>query len=273
MTRPRTPRTAPLYHGALDGAVATGGVMLAVASFYLTAALQRPGLLQLVSGQLVLALVAIGVTLRQHLLAGAADLPRAVQRSLGLRAPRPVHLVGALMIGATAWVPNLHLARWVLHALGGSTRVAGLEQLLRAPTPALTLACLMVVPPLCEELVFRGLWARALAARTGMAAACTITALAFGSYHLSSAQWLPATLLGGVLAWASLRSGSLWTAIALHAANNAMATLTAAGLVGPLARCMDLYPSASVALAVTLSLVGVLLLRVGPFHGAEKHRS
>lgn len=257
---PESQRIEPLYHDALDASAATTIVAVAVATFYLTAAALRPSLASLVIAQLVLATLA---------LAGAAlwlrprvdgALGRALAHALALRRPAPTAMLGAVLIGASAWLPNLVLARWVAERLHHAPRVAGLERLLAGPTPALTIAALAVVPALCEELLFRGLWARALAPRVGRGLACILTALAFGAYHLSMVQLAPTALLGVVLAWASLRRGSLWLAVALHATNNAVASAVAAGLVGPVARGVALYPSLSLALAVSLSILGGLLL-------------
>lgn len=257
---PRNPRTPPLYHAPLDAASATGALLVAVASFYLCAGLQRPGLAQLASAELVLAAVSLAAVARHQLRAQAERPVRATLAAVGLVRPSTRALAAALLIGVSAWLPNLHLALWLTHFLGSQARVAGLERLLQGPELALTLTTLAIAPALAEELAFRGLWARALSPRVGAIGASALSAIAFGSYHLSVAQWAPTTVLGALLAWSSLRSGSLWTSIILHATNNAVAGLLAAGKVGRLARWMELYPSASVALAVTSTLTGLSLL-------------
>lgn len=258
---PESQRTTPLYHGAVEAGTATAIAAVAVAMFYLAAAALPPGLASLVCAQLVLAVTTLGgaaLWLRQH---AERPLGRALASSLALSAPAPRALLGALLIGASAWLPNLMLARWVAERLHTAPRVPGLERLLGGPSAVLTVAVLAAVPALCEELLFRGLWARAIASRAGCALACVITSLAFGAFHLSTAQLAPTTLLGLVLAWASLRGGSLWLAVALHATNNAVAAAVAAGLVGPVARGVTLYPSLSLALAVSVAIIGGLLLR------------
>lgn len=257
---PESQRTAPLYHGALDAGAATAVTAAAVATFYLAAATTQPGLASLVAIQLVLAIAALvgaALWLRPRV---DGPLRTALSTALALRAPSMRALLGAVLIGASAWLPNLVVASWVAEQLHIAPRVQGLERLLRGPTPVVAIAVLAVAPALCEELLFRGVWARALASRLGGALACILTALAFGAYHLSAAQLAPTTLLGVVLAWASLRGGSLWLSVALHATNNAVASSVAAGLVGPVARGVTLYPSLSVALAVSLSILGGLLL-------------
>lgn len=257
---PESQRIAPLYHDAVDASAATAIAAIAIATFYLTAAASRPTLASLVTAQVVLAATALGgaaLWLRTRV---DGSLRQPLARALALRAPAPSALLGAVLVGTSVWLPNLVLARWLAEHLHVAPRVQGLERLLAGPMPALTIAALAVVPALCEELLFRGLWARALAPRVGRGLACVITAAAFGAYHLSVVQLAPTALLGVVLAWASLRGGSLWLAVALHATNNAVASSVAAGLVGSVARGVALYPSLSLALAVCVSILGGLLL-------------
>ncbi len=263
MTRPTSPRTPSLYHGkvrprALPAATATWCVLLAIFTFYAAAigvgALRPPGLPQLVIAQLSLgAIVLVSARLAG---AGPADL--------GLVAPSRRALAGAWLVGLCAWYPNLCLALWVQAQLGGPTRVQSLERLVAAPDFALTLACISLFPALCEELAFRGLWARALAARFHPAAAIAITAPVFGAYHLSSAQLMPATLLGLVLAWTSLRAGSLWTSILLHATNNATAILASRGHLGALGVAMNAHPTIALVVALLITAGGLVLLATAP---------
>lgn len=82
----------------------------------------------------------------------------------------------------------------------------------------------VLLAPLLEELLIRGLLLLPLARRLGGPAAVGITALVFGLLHLGDPQSVPPlVLLGAVLAWLRLRSGSLWPPVLLHIANNAVA--------------------------------------------------
>jgi uncharacterized protein len=98
-----------------------------------------------------------------------------------------------------------------------------------ASTPwfvALALA-IAIGPALGEELLFRGLILRSLAARLPRWAAALATALLFGAIHLDALQGLGAMLIGLYLAFAALASGSLWPAVAAHALNNLLCALFA----------------------------------------------
>lgn len=243
-----------LYHNAFDASAATWMLLAAIAAFYLTAMLQRPGLLQMVTAQMVLASVPIAI---------AMGRPKWTHL-FGLRAPHHRALLGAVLVGATAWYPNLRLALWVQSLRDAPARVEGLERLLDAPQVGWTIACLAVFPAVCEELAFRGLWARALAQRFGIATAIVITAPVFGAYHLASAQLLPATVLGSVLAWACLRAGSLWISIAIHAVNNATAILASRGALGGIVSTMDAKPTAALIGALAIACAGLLMIATTP---------
>ncbi|MBI5070825.1 MAG: CPBP family intramembrane metalloprotease [Deltaproteobacteria bacterium] len=82
--------------------------------------------------------------------------------------------------------------------------------------------------PVCEEVAFRGYLLSALRLRLRDGAALWVGTLLFAAMHLDPVR-LPALLVqGAVFAWLALRSGSLWPAVAAHAANNLAASLLAA---------------------------------------------
>ncbi|MEZ4359833.1 MAG: CPBP family intramembrane glutamic endopeptidase [Kofleriaceae bacterium] len=239
-----------MYHEPVDATRATAILAGAVAVFYTTAGLLPPGLAQLAGAQLALA-ATIALAMRRH--------PRPAA-ALGLVAPPRRALLGALLLGGTAWYPNARLAVWVQSQLGGATRVEGIERLFDGPPLAVTALVLIALPAVCEELAFRGLWARALASRLGIAGAIAISAPVFGLFHLNSAQLLPASLLGAALAWCTLRARSLWIAIAIHALNNACAVAAGRGLLGALADVLDAWPRATLLAASALAALGAWLI-------------
>lgn len=97
------------------------------------------------------------------------------------------------------------------------------------------LAAAVLLAPLTEELVFRGVLLRALEHRTRRVA-IVVTAAVFAAVHIlgldvnelwaSAAVVLPPIfLLGLVLAWVTLRTGRLGPAIFLHSGWNLLAAL------------------------------------------------
>jgi len=85
---------------------------------------------------------------------------------------------------------------------------------------------IVVVAPICEEIFFRGFFFAGLRTKLPFWAAGLISALLFGAVHLSDANVIAAAqlmLLGLVLAGVYERTDSLWSNIAVHAFNNAIA--------------------------------------------------
>jgi len=146
---------------------------------------------------------------------------------LGLRAPEPGSvawfLKTALALGCAYLVlGTLHgfaFHRGRLGALSGGSR-AWLE------SPAITqwLVSALLVAPLVEELVFRGVLYPALRTRTGRAAAIFLSAAVFAAAHLlwSWKLFVPWTqFLGGIVfAWAYERTRSLVFPTLFHLAGN-----------------------------------------------------
>jgi uncharacterized protein len=85
-----------------------------------------------------------------------------------------------------------------------------------------------VLPPIFEEIAFRGVLLSKLRRLTGSAQAIWASALLFGLLHFSvlsmAAFLVPLAVVAGYL---TRRTGSLFPAIAIHAIHNAGAVLLA----------------------------------------------
>lgn len=83
-----------------------------------------------------------------------------------------------------------------------------------------------VVPALCEELAFRGAMQPLLAKATGnIHVAVWLTAAVFSAIHLQFYTFLPRLLLGAMLGYLVVWTGSLMTSMFAHLVNNVMALL------------------------------------------------
>jgi sodium transport system permease protein len=89
---------------------------------------------------------------------------------------------------------------------------------------AIDLLALALVPAVCEETLFRGAVLGALR-RYGAAASVVGSAGLFALYHVQPHRMLPVALMGLLIGWVRLRSGSLLPAIAVHTANNCAVVL------------------------------------------------
>lgn len=96
-----------------------------------------------------------------------------------------------------------------------------------------------VLAPIAEEIVFRGAILRRLADAMGHRrrwVAITLTALLFGIVHNNMAQGLNAFIIGLMLGWMYVRTGSIVPGIVFHWANNSIAFL----LYRSMPQCSDM---------------------------------
>ncbi len=87
---------------------------------------------------------------------------------------------------------------------------------------ALAALAMVVVAPVAEELLFRGLLFGALAPRIGVLAAALVSAVLFGAAHGDPILFPTLAALGFVSAIAYAATGNLWVSVTLHALNNAV---------------------------------------------------
>lgn len=86
------------------------------------------------------------------------------------------------------------------------------------------LAVIALLPGICEEVLFRGFLIRFYEGY-GKKAAVIISALLFAAFHLDPFRMLPTFLLGLLLGYLTLRSGSILNSMLSHFINNAFALL------------------------------------------------
>jgi membrane protease YdiL (CAAX protease family) len=107
--------------------------------------------------------------------------------------------------------------------VGGSNPL--LELVLRSDN-GLTLACFaftaIVLAPLFEETIFRGVLLPVLGRELGPLSAVLLSSAVFGIAHLSLGEFPPLFTLGLGLGWLRLSSGRLSTCVGLHALWNGL---------------------------------------------------
>lgn len=192
----------------------------------------------------------VGLALAQVLVIGAVPVTViflggvTLRSGLGLAAPTRRAAAGAVLVGASFWLVNLVLiVPLVTRYLGGAEELEQLERSLIGGAPlGITLLVVAAVPALCEELLLRGLVARALAARFGIAFAVISSAILFGLMHLSIPRFLPTALLGAALGWAALAARTVVPAMIIHFLNNLIAILLATGHLPGLAVAVESHP-------------------------------
>jgi uncharacterized protein len=93
-------------------------------------------------------------------------------------------------------------------------------------------ASLVILPPIAEEMIFRGFLFGGLRAKYRFLWTALLTSVFFGGLHLMTAEsgllWIGAIdtfLLSLVLCYAREETGNIWTSIFIHALKNGMAFL------------------------------------------------
>jgi membrane protease YdiL (CAAX protease family) len=84
---------------------------------------------------------------------------------------------------------------------------------------------LVLVAPVSEELLFRGIILRGLLSRYRPSVAVTLTALLFAALHMNPWQSLSALFLGILFGWFYWRTGSVALCVLAHAIANGMSIL------------------------------------------------
>ena len=192
-------------------------------------------------------------------------------RTFALRLTRRqvVGLGGGLLMGLGSAALLAELLRRLSgeEGFGGTSRLAGLAEMLPTLPLPLVILCLAVVPAVCEEFAFRGLILTGLKVRFGAARAILVSGVIFGLFHFISelGLWqrlIGTTALGFALGWVRVRTGSLWPGVALHATNNAL-ILWVAGDPVWFAERFGLNVDASEGLPPTVLIPAALLVAAG----------
>jgi sodium transport system permease protein len=152
----------------------------------------------------------------------------SLRETFALRRPHWRTVVGAVLIGASAWAVLATTVTRFMPAPPDAV-VEALKKALLVGREGYSLWLVWFVcaitPAVCEEVVFRGFILSGLR-RFGQWPAIVISSLFFGLLHPSIYQFLPTFLLGLLLGWLVWVSGSVLCSIIVHAlSNGVIATL------------------------------------------------
>jgi membrane protease YdiL (CAAX protease family) len=106
----------------------------------------------------------------------------------------------------------------------------GFDNLLSSTDKLMAIASLVLLPPIVEEIVFRGFVFTGLRKKLNFVGATIITSLLFASQHLFASSeglfWvavLDTMALSFILCYIREKTGALWAPMAVHAFKNALA--------------------------------------------------
>jgi len=161
------------------------------------------------------------------LFARSTGIPFA--RLLRLRRPSARAMVGAVLVGMSAWLVIGLGVDWIFQPPKEVTDA--LRKVIAPPDQsrglAFTLFLTALSPAICEEALFRGPILRGLRSLLSARGAAIATGLLFGLYHGDVWRFVPVSLLGALLSAIALAADSIVPAMAAHFVNNACLILLA----------------------------------------------
>ncbi|MEO8843366.1 MAG: type II CAAX endopeptidase family protein [Kofleriaceae bacterium] len=173
---------------------------------------------------------------------------------LGIRPVVVRFWVAAVMIGIAAWYVDLRIVeRLELHGEPES-----LEHIVAVSPLSASLIGLALLPAIGEELVFRGVLARAIAARS-VILAIVLSAVVFSAYHLDPPQIAGTFPLGLALGVLAVRSHSIVPGMITHALNNAIVLVLARVELPGVTTLLTRHANGALVGAGALMVGGVLL--------------
>ncbi|HVP12233.1 MAG TPA: CPBP family glutamic-type intramembrane protease [Phycisphaerae bacterium] len=208
-----------------------------------------------------------------------------MRSTFSLGAPDWQQVAGALLI-AVSIVPVSLLLEQVQNAYlppspGAERLFARQMELLRGGSLPAVLLVFALLPGICEELAFRGFLLAGLRSKLPRAASIVLVGVIFGLYHINLEKIPIVTLMGILLAFICLRSGSIYPAMLVHIANNGLGLWVSRPQDGRVLRQMFGLPTddsqlASVQFNVTTAvylLVFLVGLAMVAFAGSRPRRA
>ena len=129
----------------------------------------------------------------------------------------------ALSIGLSTTAIHALLAQWlgldILVPDQGLEEIAALDGAAMLPT----FAIVGLLAPFAEEVFFRGFLLAALVSMIGGLRGALASSAIFSVAHLNVGTLVPIFVMGMLLAWLYLRTGSIWPPFVAHAAQNLIA--------------------------------------------------
>jgi sodium transport system permease protein len=143
------------------------------------------------------------------------------RKTFSLRLPGTRALAGTLLVAVSAWtVGILGAAVTQLILPMPQAFVESMREFFNLVTESLTAPGVLflgaVSPAICEEVAFRGIILSGFAGRLARWQTVVIVGLLFGAFHLSVYRFLPTALLGMLITYAVIETGSILSGVIIH---------------------------------------------------------
>lgn len=149
-------------------------------------------------------------------------------RALGLRRFNIIQAVGWIFLALVIFAGALALAFWLTQLIYPTFNPEqGQDNQFTNPDTVLAIRisflALVIVPPIVEEVIFRGFIFAGMAGRMGVVPGAVISSLLFGAAHWQANISIYTFVLGLLLCLLYRRAGSIWPGVLLHGVNNYLA--------------------------------------------------
>jgi sodium transport system permease protein len=167
----------------------------------------------------------VGLILAPALLM-ACVLTKSLKFSLGIRRPPVLSIPVALLLAVTLHPSYVALGKMIqsFYPLSDQAKEALMpfEGIVNSAPFWQVVLVLALIPAICEEIAFRGFIFSGLLQNKGRLRPVLLTAVLFGFSHGVLQQSLAATVLGLLLGWITLRTGSIIPGLLVHVTNNTL---------------------------------------------------
>ena len=148
------------------------------------------------------------------------------------RLPRPLWLLAGVGLAFPTFALASVLVNAMTDLLGAETLEYTTPFLEAGYGPGIIILAICVQPAICEEIAFRGVILSGLRGSLRQGEALVVSALLFTTIHLSVLSFPHLFLMGLLLGYLRLRSGSLYPSMALHFTHNLLCVLSELGKGG-----------------------------------------
>ncbi|QEG41164.1 ABC transporter permease subunit/CPBP intramembrane protease [Roseimaritima ulvae] len=156
----------------------------------------------------------------------AIVMTTSLRQTFRVRMPHLAALPIALLLGVSLHPSYVTLGQWIsdIYPISEQTQAAmkPMTDMIGSAPLWNVILLFALVPAICEELAFRGFIFSGLIRGGGRMRAVVVTAVMFGASHGLLQQSLAATVMGLLLGWIALRTGSLLPCLLVHFTNNAL---------------------------------------------------
>ena len=154
-------------------------------------------------------------------------LTRSTKQTLLLRSPPSLALPAAVLMAIVLHPVINAIGKMVTHLYPMDERIGQMLQGIFTPEPPLwqILLVIAVLPAICEELAFRGFILSGFRHMGHKWRAIVFSSVLFGFAHMVLQQQLIAGLVGLVIGYIAVQSGSIWPCMLFHVTNNSLGVL------------------------------------------------